>query len=194
MRCNDLEKIEKALGFKLTELQKKVICAPDEEFFKMKAPEGRLNYTTTAAALRLLFSEGDTVIDLIKYMPGKNNRSEDGVIDGGDHLTDLQKFMIVSSCAGYSGDYSNRLRYSSIFCHTVMKLYNLLWSAGIDVREVTFSWHKKQKCEYSKTFKTDTSSLTELEQTIDRLTEKAEKLSNILSGLNANERQSNQTR
>ena len=189
MRCNDLEKIEKALGFKLTELQKKVICAPIEEFLEMKAPEGRLNYTTTAAALRLLLSDGNTVIDLMKYKPGKNNRFEDGVID--DYgFTDLHDFMIVSSCAGYSGDYSNRLRYR-MFCHTVMKLYNLLWLAGIDVREVTFSWHKKQKCEYSMTSKIDTSSLTELEQTIDRLIEKAEKLSNILSGLNIDEGQSN---
>ena len=192
MRCNDLEKIEKALGFKLTELQKKVICAPDEEFFKMKAPEGRLNYTTTAAALRLLFSEGDTVIDLIKYMPGKNNRSEDGVIDGGDP-TDLHNFVIVSSCAGYSGDYSDRRRYS-IFCHTVMKLYNQLRFARIDVRDVSFSRHKKHKCEYSMMVEIDTSSLTKLEQTIDRLTEKAERLSNLLSGLSVNEGQSNQTR
>ena len=189
MRCNSLEEIEKALGFKLTELQKKVICAPFEEFLEMKAPKGRLNYTTTAAALRLLFSEGDTVIDLIKYMPGKNNRFEDGVIDD-DDLTDLRNFMIVSSCAGYSGDYIDRLRYS-LFCKTVVNLYNKLWSAGVDVREVTFGRYKKQKNDYSIAVKVDISSLKELEQTIDRLTKKAESLSNILSGLSANEGQSN---
>lgn len=189
MRCNSLEEIEKALGFKLTELQKKVICAPIGEFLEMKAPEGRLNYTTTAAALRLLFSEGNTVIDLIKYMPGKNNRFEDGVIDD-DDLTDLRNFMIVSSCAGYSGDYIDRLRYS-LFCKTVVNLYNKLWSAGVDVREVTFGRYKKQKNDYSIAVKVDISLLKELEQTIDRLTKKAESLSNILSGLSANEGQSN---
>lgn len=189
MRCNSLEEIEKALGFELTDLQKKVICAPIEEFLEMKAPEGRLNYTTTAAALRLLFSEGDTVIDLMKYMPGKNNRFEDGVIDD-DDFTDLRNFMIVNSCAGYSGDYSDRFRYS-VFCHTVMNLYNKLWSAKIDVREVTFGRRKKHNSDYFITFKTDTSSLKELEQIIDRLTKKAERLSNILSGLSINEGQSN---
>lgn len=177
MRDNSLEKIESALGFKLTELQKKVICAPDDEFFNMKAPEGRLNYITTAAALRLLLSEGNAVIDLIKYMPGKNNRFEDGVIDD-DDLTDLRNFMIVSSCAGYSGDYIDRLRYS-LFCNTVVNLYNKLWSAGVDVREVTFGRHKKQKCDYSIAFK----SLKELEQTIDRLTKKVERLNKLKNNL-----------
>lgn len=189
MRCNSLEEIEKALGFKLTDLQKKVICAPFEEFFEMKAPEGRLNYTTTAAALRLLLSEGDTVIDLMKYKPGKENRTEDGVINDND-FTDLNNFILVSSCTGYSGDYNSRNRYN-LFCYTVMKLYDLLWSSGIDVRGVTFGRYKKQKNDYSIAVKADTSSLKELEQTIDRLTKKAERLSNILSGLSVNEGQSN---
>ena len=49
----------------------------------------------------------------------------------------------------------------------------------------------KQKNDYSIAVKVDISSLKELEQTIDSLTKKAESLSNILSGLSANEGQSN---
>lgn len=59
-----------------------------------------------------------------------------------------------------------------------------------EIEKVTFGRYKKQKNDYSIAFERDTSSLKELEQTIDRLTEKAERLSNILSGLSVNEGQS----
>lgn len=60
-----------------------------------------------------------------------------------------------------------------------------------EIEKVTFGRYKKQKNDYSIAVKVDISLLKELEQTIDRLTKKAESLSNILSGLSANEGQSN---
>lgn len=172
MRNNSLEKIESALGFKLTDLQKKVICAPDDEFLDMKAPEGRLNYTTTAAALRLLLSEGNTVIDLMKYTPFS------GDFPDGDRGINIKDYMLVSSCAGYSGDYTCKRRYF-IFCDTVCKLYNNLWSAGINLRDVKYRRmpltiiEKKSPDEYL------ISSLEELKYTLDELIEKMERLNKL---------------
>lgn len=200
MRNINLKDIEKALGFELTELQKKVICVPDDEFMKLKAPEGRRNYTTTAAALRLLFSDGDTVIDLAKFAPGGES-----VKDGADGVTDIKDLMLVSSCANYSGDFSYRRRYI-FFCKTVLELYNKLWCAGIPVRDLVYSGREmgilanpenhfnKKSNDLSFKVYVDTSELTALEKTLDRLTEKALRLQNILSGMSVNEGQSDQTR
>lgn len=181
MRNNSLEKIESALGFKLTDLQKKVICAPDDEFLDMKAPEGRLNYTTTSAALRLLLSEGDTVIDLMKYTPPQNGHS---IWDKLISSTDTRDYMLVSSCAGYSGDYTCKRRYF-IFCDTVCKLYNNLWSAGINLRDVKYRRmpltiiEKKSPDGYLISSLEETHSFEELKYTLDELIEKMERLNKL---------------
>lgn len=186
MRNIDFGKIEEALGFELTGLQKEVICASDEEFLKMRAPEGRLNYTTTAAALRLLLSEGDTVIDLTEFVPGTHTATLSGA--------KIKDFMLVSACAGYSGDYKNRRRYLFAFCDTVLKFYNRLWNAGIPVRNVTYGFRDKgiqpasdrrsgTKNEYTLRVCVDKSELNELEKALDRLTEKAQRLAELLKGL-----------
>lgn len=173
MKKYDLKDVEKALGFELTALQKQVITASMDEFLKMVAPEGRKNFTTSAAVLRLLLSEGDT-IDLLKFSPGNLH---DGTAAA------EKNFFDVSSCAGYSGDYDNKKRYY-MFCETVMDFYNRLWCAGIDPRPVTFiNRNKKQNYLYEVKF--DTSGLTRLENIIDRLIEKTEKLQkNILEIIN----------
>lgn len=127
----DLDKIEKALGFTLTTFQKQVITAPDDVFAEMKAPEGRRNYTTTAAVLRILLSKGKLLIlgDDIdnRDFTAKHKRYFDFSKDG--------KFVI--DCAVFAGDYPDKYRFQ-LFMRTLIRLSNLFFVSDIPYREFSF--------------------------------------------------------
>lgn len=127
----DIEKIQRVLGFELTPLQKQVITAPEEEFRTMTAPEGRLNYTTTAAVLRILLSDGDTLyvandFDKRTFLP-KYHVYEDFSKDA--------KFII--DCAVYSGDYPAKGKFQG-FMHMLKELSDTFFQYAIPYRAVCF--------------------------------------------------------
>lgn len=127
----DIEKIQRVLGFELTSLQKQVITAPEEEFRKMTAPEGRLNYTTTAAVLRILLSDGDPLyvandFDVRTQLP-KHYVYEDFSKDA--------KFII--DCAVYSGDYPSTGKFR-FFLQLLKRLSDTFFQYAIPFRAVCF--------------------------------------------------------
>lgn len=112
MRKFDINEVEKILGFKLTDEQKCIIfCKDFDSWDNGKRKTG----LTTAAALRLLFSDGDTL-----------------------HSCFFDDFAELNKYAAVSGDnvgncYRGRFRF---FMDMVIDLGRKLSSAGIDVREI----------------------------------------------------------
>lgn len=127
----DLEKIEKALGFELTTLQKQVITAPDEEFEEMVAPEGRLNYTTTAAALRVLLSNGPT-LHIENDIDNRTFRLKEK-----SYWTLSKDCQFIINCAVYAGDYPDENRFY-FFMKVLWDLSEKFFQADIPYRGVCF--------------------------------------------------------
>lgn len=118
MRKFDINEVEKILGFKLTDEQKCIIfCKDFDSWDNGKRKTG----LTTAAALRLLFSDGYTL-----------------------HSCFFDDFAELNKYAAVSGDnvgncYRGRF---SFFMKMVINLGNKLSAAGIDIRKIVYNGKK----------------------------------------------------
>lgn len=170
MRNNlSFEKLEDVLGFCLKDEQKKVLNTPAIFLWDMEATIERCTGSTTAAVLKLLLDEGKTPI----FLPNSLNQ-----------LCCLPEddFFIVKACCHYSGDDKKRVRYFS-FCDYTIKIGQKLSAAGINVREIWWNGHctiNLTKTDIELTAGADITELVKLEETIDRLTQKAIHLNEIL--------------
>lgn len=184
MRNNvSFEEIEKALGFQLNAEQKAVLTVPLGVLWDMEAPTERCTGSSTAAALKILLSEGDDILYMERLSPD---------ILYGHHFYEnsANDTFLVKCCSRYARDDKTKSRFQC-FANRVIELSHKLTSAGINVRPVTFC----NRCSTNRLEKTsrqtlqlgidvDTSALTALETILDRLAQKAKDLNEQLQKLN----------
>lgn len=184
MRNNvSFEEIEKALGFQLNAEQKVVLTVPLGVLWDREAPTERCTGSSTAAALRILLSEGDGTLEVERFYP-------DILHDRPFYENSANDTFLVKCCSHYARDDKTKARFQC-FANRVIELGQKLSSAGINVRPVTFcnrcSTNRLEKPS-RQTLKlgidVDTSALTALETILDRLTQKAKDLNEEWRKLN----------
>ena len=174
MRNVNIKDVEKALGFSLNDEQMEVLDASVWELIRMNAPKERCTGSTTAAALRVLLSQGNNTVELCcPQTDNKNNTPAD--------------HMLLLACSNYSDD-TDRRKYK-VFCREIIELGQRLTEAGIDVRECSYGKSStklsinhacKKPFVYEAKLDLDTSEadekLNKLTQDIERLNKAAEEM------------------
>ena len=183
MRNNvSFEEIEKALGFQLNAEQKVVLTVPLGVLWDREAPTERCTGSSTAAALRILLSEGDDILYMERFYPD--------ILHYHIFETTKDDAFLVKCCSRYARDDKTKARFQC-FANRVIELGQKLSSAGINVRPVTFcnrcSTNRLEKPS-RQTLKlgidVDTSALTALETILDRLAQKVKDLNEEWRKLN----------